>query len=101
MPDREIDDWFGRGRPGRNRTGETYRHTRIYRPDFLREAVAAVDALANEWGRVAARPLVPKLVRASGVIVTPEFGLANPEISGAGEGIRTLDPNLGKVVLYP
>ena len=23
------------------------------------------------------------------------------EIIGAGEGIRTLDPNLGKVVLYP
>ena len=23
------------------------------------------------------------------------------EGSGAGEGIRTLDPNLGKVVLYP
>ena len=23
------------------------------------------------------------------------------EESGAGEGIRTLDPNLGKVVLYP
>ena len=23
------------------------------------------------------------------------------ENSGAGEGIRTLDPNLGKVVLYP
>jgi hypothetical protein len=23
------------------------------------------------------------------------------EQSGAGEGIRTLDPNLGKVVLYP
>jgi hypothetical protein len=22
-------------------------------------------------------------------------------VSGAGEGIRTLDPNLGKVVLYP
>ena len=22
-------------------------------------------------------------------------------LSGAGEGIRTLDPNLGKVVLYP
>ena len=22
-------------------------------------------------------------------------------MSGAGEGIRTLDPNLGKVVLYP
>jgi hypothetical protein len=23
------------------------------------------------------------------------------EKTGAGEGIRTLDPNLGKVVLYP
>jgi hypothetical protein len=23
------------------------------------------------------------------------------DYSGAGEGIRTLDPNLGKVVLYP
>ena len=22
-------------------------------------------------------------------------------LTGAGEGIRTLDPNLGKVVLYP
>ena len=27
-------------------------------------------------------------------------GLDNRE-TGAGEGIRTLDPNLGKVVLYP
>jgi hypothetical protein len=26
---------------------------------------------------------------------------ANPKIFGAGEGIRTLDPDLGKVVLYP
>jgi hypothetical protein len=23
------------------------------------------------------------------------------DVTGAGEGIRTLDPNLGKVVLYP
>ncbi len=27
--------------------------------------------------------------------------LISLEKSGAGEGIRTLDPNLGKVVLYP
>jgi hypothetical protein len=28
--------------------------------------------------------------------------IAKPlKIAGAGEGIRTLDPNLGKVVLYP
>jgi hypothetical protein len=26
---------------------------------------------------------------------------ASTRKSGAGEGIRTLDPNLGKVVLYP
>ena len=25
----------------------------------------------------------------------------NPRKTGAGEGIRTVDPNLGKVVLYP
>lgn len=28
------------------------------------------------------------------------FGMDKRE-TGAGEGIRTLDPNLGKVVLYP
>lgn len=27
-------------------------------------------------------------------------GLEEPRNSGAGEGIRTLDPDLGKVVLY-
>jgi hypothetical protein len=27
--------------------------------------------------------------------------LENAKETGAGEGIRTLDPNLGKVVLYP
>jgi hypothetical protein len=27
--------------------------------------------------------------------------LGSPSENGAGEGIRTLDPNLGKVVLYP
>jgi hypothetical protein len=29
------------------------------------------------------------------------FHLGGPEHTGAGKGIRTLDPNLGKVVLYP
>jgi hypothetical protein len=32
--------------------------------------------------------------------VTHVSGLDNLE-NGAGEGIRTLDPDLGKVVLYP
>jgi hypothetical protein len=30
--------------------------------------------------------------------LNPTFCIGKP---GAGEGIRTLDPNLGKVVLYP
>jgi hypothetical protein len=30
----------------------------------------------------------------------PSFGSANSKNPGAGEGIRTLDPDLGKVVLY-
>ena len=30
-----------------------------------------------------------------------DFGFKINEMTGAGEGIRTLDPNLGKVVLYP
>ena len=36
--------------------------------------------------------------------VRPEFSAMRPDFRlsiGAGEGIRTLDPNLGKVVLYP
>jgi hypothetical protein len=31
----------------------------------------------------------------------PEYYLILLGEDGAGEGIRTLDPNLGKVVLYP
>ena len=31
----------------------------------------------------------------------PPFFVSFRPVNGAGEGIRTLDPNLGKVVLYP
>jgi hypothetical protein len=31
----------------------------------------------------------------------PEDRASAKKFSGAGEGIRTLDPDLGKVVLYP
>ncbi len=37
---------------------------------------------------------------AQGQSVTCVFSMGNWK-TGAGEGIRTLDPNLGKVVLYP
>ena len=39
------------------------------------------------------------------VVAGPEAGIQEIgliiDFIGAGEGIRTLDPNLGKVVLYP
>ena len=41
---------------------------------------------------------------ATSVLKETEFRHAaegRQKCSGAGEGIRTLDPNLGKVVLYP
>ena len=80
-----------------------------------------VDAVACSRGanskyrdRVVRYPVVP---RNSALLVPPRFRLmpegagqscshldnSLPELpkSGAGEGIRTPDPNLGKVVLYP
>ena len=36
-----------------------------------------------------------------GWVARRPLGHENPGKTGAGEGIRTLDPNLGKVVLYP
>ena len=38
--------------------------------------------------------------RRSGLLKSHTFD-NTPKETGAGEGIRTLDPNLGKVVLYP
>ena len=59
-------------------------------------------ALASEIGRVAARPISPETsVRASCVLLPKPRESLTPWKPGAGEGIRTLDPNLGKVVLRP
>jgi hypothetical protein len=44
--------------------------------------------------------LFPALPAARLVVVFPDDLLTVEDI-GAGEGIRTPDPNLGKVVLYP
>ena len=64
--------------------------------------------VADLNARVALRPIIPINLRASSVlaIAIPRMGNDAKSIvflgkSGAGEGIRTLDPNLGKVVLYP
>ena len=50
-------------------------------------------------------PASPTLAPGTGKQKTPRRAFLNSldfqKKSGAGEGIRTLDPNLGKVVLYP
>jgi hypothetical protein len=40
-------------------------------------------------------------VKSDWIRAESDDAVAHMEKSGAGEGIRTLDPNLGKVVLYP
>ncbi len=41
-----------------------------------------------------------RVIRLQIIEKSVEILRSSPE-TGAGEGIRTLDPNLGKVVLYP
>jgi hypothetical protein len=51
-------------------------------------------------GQARRRP-VPRGVKQLKVPRGPFKIIEIPKKFGAGEGIRTLDPNLGKVVLYP
>ena len=73
-------------------------------PDYLALARRALEQIACDIERSSTKPMTPEALRASCVPVphlVGDFGSAKRLISGAGEGIRTLDPNLGKVVLYP
>ena len=72
---------------------------------------AAASAVPNAFGSVRNHAFCcfphasPALVFSAGKQKTVPMDCFKPLISlmksGAGEGIRTLDPNLGKVVLYP
>jgi integrase len=89
------------------RTTGRYLHAN---PAHLAAARQALDDIAEDIRKLAKRPMYPveegvrwkdeKPLRASRVLV-PATPFSKSLISGAGEGIRTLDPNLGKVVLYP
>jgi hypothetical protein len=46
------------------------------------------------------RPIAESPNRKARDVRGPSFSSATSKILGAGEGIRTLDPDLGKVVLY-
>jgi integrase len=98
VPELEIASVMGHRMPNSRTTGR-YIHVA---PERLASARKALDEIASEIGRAATRPISPEtMVRASCVLLPKPRGSENPYATGAGEGIRTLDPNLGKVVLYP
>ena len=75
-----------------------YRTTELYAafdPAYLENAVRAIDLLFDGL-RASSAPVDDPFFRAA---TRQDFDFNWK--SGAGEGIRTLDPNLGKVVLYP
>ena len=99
VPELEIAALLGHTMPNIRTTG---RYIHVV-PTHLASAKAGLDEIATEIGRAATRPMFPTL-RASCVAVPrpPVTVLAVKLLnSGAGEGIRTLDPNLGKVQLPP
>ena len=104
VPELEIAAILGHRAPNIRTTGR-YIHAS---PERLALAREALDGLANDIARAATRAMVVPTVRtlqstqrASSVLGSqPEGG--NPTAKslnlGAGDGIRTHDPNLGKVV---
>ncbi len=97
VPELELAGQLGHAMPNFRTTGRYAK----YAPNHLSAARAAIDDLAMEIARAATRAIHPEnQVRVSCVLVGNTMG-GNPLTSGAGGGIRTLDPNLGKVVLYP
>ena len=82
-------------------------------PDFGEPVSREADGLMDRDMSMGMDPRRPKpKSRAAGSGRQPLFGLPNALLAhlqmssyrrkiGAGEGIRTLDPDLGKVVLYP
>ena len=109
VPENEIASFLGHR--FENRATGWYVSGRIYREEYQANVVTALDRLFAEVGLenndapaatgASSDPIVKPLVRVSSVGASKRPALQTVEKLGAGEGIRTLDPNLGKVVLYP
>ncbi len=94
VPELEIAALMGHRMPNSQTTGR-YLHVA---PERLMSARKALDEIASEIGRAATRPISPETsVRASCVLLPKPRELLTPWKDGAGDGIRTHDPNLGKV----
>jgi integrase len=79
VPREQREEWMGHRRASTNDRYGTFA------PDYLREAVAAANAVLAELEQKATLPIYRQVTAKS-------F-----RVFGAGEGIRTLDPNLGNV----
>ena len=109
VAENQIDAWLGHAKLSTARAW--YIKRRVYRPDYLSAAAAAIEELLAQIAAQtrSAGATTPALhpddfcgVRATNVQPLSHRRGGKPLKSlGAGEGIRTLDPNLGKVVLYP
>ena len=96
VPELEIASVLGHHMPNIRTTGK-YIH---FSPDYLINARRTLEQIAADIGSHASKPMTPDALRTS--CVSPTLWPRNVDIAkslktGAGEGIRTLDPNLGKV----
>ena len=97
VPELELAGQLGHSMPNSRTTGRYAK----YAPIHLSAARAAIDEFVTEINREADQSIHPKSNFRVNCVLVSETTAGKPLVSGAGEGIRTLDPNLGKVVLYP
>ena len=100
---RGVPPWDASGIMGH--ASETYDTTEIYAeydPNYLSRAVAAIDGFMSDVGRVAARPTIrlPQQERSSSVLAPFPETTTTPGKTGAGDGNRTHDIQLGKLSFY-
>src|SRR5690606_37385568 len=100
VPAWEVEGLLGHRRPG---VTESYA---VFSPDYLSEGRAAIDGyFADLEMELPVHPAdcVPVACQPTPSTISRKENFMNDFNwkTGAGEGIRTLDPNLGKVVLYP
>ena len=97
VPELEIAGLLGHNMPNFRTTGRYAK----YAPEYLSQARQAIDEFVREIDRAATRSINPNnKVRSRCVPVNYVEGQETLGKTGAGDGIRTHDPNLGKVVLY-
>ena len=75
-------------------------------PDFLVPLIDTANSHLVQWNGTPIKKMNKTWASSVRADAIPGLGDVAKSVvffrkSGAGEGIRTLDPNLGKVVLYP